>query len=75
MRKIRTIATVGEMSIAALGLVGAGAHAVFTTITSSTQTIIAGTPSVVTWASDASNACDSEANAITYDFTSGAFDQ
>jgi hypothetical protein len=47
MQKFRTIAMVGAMSIAGLGLIGAGAHAIFTTSTTSTQNITAGTLSVV----------------------------
>jgi predicted ribosomally synthesized peptide with SipW-like signal peptide len=47
MKRFRTIATVGVMSIAGLGLIGAGAHAVFTASTTSSQAISAGTLSVV----------------------------
>jgi len=53
MKRLRTIATVGAMSIAGLGLIGAGAHAVFTTSTTSSQTINAGTLDVVLSASGA----------------------
>jgi hypothetical protein len=45
--KLKTVAMTGVLSLAGLGLVGAGAHAVFTTSTTSSQTITAGTPSVV----------------------------
>jgi predicted ribosomally synthesized peptide with SipW-like signal peptide len=45
--KLRTVAMTGVMSLAALGLVGAGAHAVFTATTTSAQTISAGTLSLV----------------------------
>ena len=45
--KIRTVALTGVLSLAGLGLVGVGAHAVFTTSTASSQTIAAGTLSVV----------------------------
>jgi len=41
--KLRSVALVSVMSVAALGLIGAGAHAVFTTSTTSGQTITAGT--------------------------------
>jgi hypothetical protein len=41
--KFKSIAMTGMLSLAGLGLVGAGAHAVFTTTTSSAQTINAGT--------------------------------
>ena len=47
MAKFRTIAMVGAMSIAGLGLIGAGAHAVFTTSTTSSQQITSGNLSVV----------------------------
>jgi len=45
--KLRTVAMTGVMSLAGLGLVGAGAHAAFTATTTSNQTISAGTLSVV----------------------------
>jgi predicted ribosomally synthesized peptide with SipW-like signal peptide len=45
--KLRTVALTGVMSLAGLGLVGAGAHAAFSTSTTSSQTITAGTLSVV----------------------------
>jgi len=41
--KLRTVPLVGVMSIAGLGLIGIGAHATFTTSTSSGQSITAGT--------------------------------
>jgi hypothetical protein len=44
--KIKAIAMTGVMSLAGLGLVGAGAHAVFTTSTSSAQTVSSGTLAV-----------------------------
>jgi hypothetical protein len=44
--KLKTMAMTGVMSLAGLGLVGAGAHAVFTTSTTSAQTITAGNMSV-----------------------------
>jgi hypothetical protein len=51
--KLRTVAMTGVLSLAGLGLVGAGAHAVFTTQTSSTQTISAGVPAVYLYAAGA----------------------
>lgn len=44
--KLRNIAMMGAMGTAGLGLIGAGAHAVFTQNTASSQTITAGTMSV-----------------------------
>ena len=41
--KLRSVALVGVICLAALGLVGVGAHAAFTTSTTSGQTITAGT--------------------------------
>jgi hypothetical protein len=41
--KLRSVALVGIVCVAALGLIGVGAHAVFTTSTTSRQTITAGT--------------------------------
>jgi hypothetical protein len=41
--KLRSVAFVGVVCVAALGLIGVGAHAVFTTSTTSGQTITAGT--------------------------------
>jgi hypothetical protein len=41
--KLRSVALVGVVCIAALGLIGVGAHAAFTTSTTSSQTIKAGT--------------------------------
>lgn len=40
---LRNLALTGALSIAGLGLIGVGAHAVFTTSTQSSQTIAAGT--------------------------------
>jgi len=45
--KLKSMAMTGVMSLAGLGLVGAGAHAVFTTNTVSNQSITAGTLGVV----------------------------
>jgi len=41
--KFKSIAMTGMMSLAGLGLIGAGAHAAFTTTTTSNQTVTAGT--------------------------------
>jgi len=46
MKRFRTVAMAGSLGVAALGLIGAGAHAVFTTSTTSSQQITAGTLSV-----------------------------
>jgi predicted ribosomally synthesized peptide with SipW-like signal peptide len=51
--KLKTIALTGVMSLAGLGLIGAGAHAVFTTSTTSSQSITAGNLSVVLYANGA----------------------
>ena len=51
--KLRFIAMTGVMSLAGLGLIGAGAHAVFTQTTTSAQTINAGTPNVQLYSSNA----------------------
>jgi predicted ribosomally synthesized peptide with SipW-like signal peptide len=45
--KLKAVALTGVMSLAGLGLVGAGAHAVFTATTTSAQTITTGTLSLV----------------------------
>jgi hypothetical protein len=45
--KLRLVAMTGVLSLAGLGLIGVGAHAVFTTSTTSNQTVSAGTLSVV----------------------------
>jgi len=55
--KFRFLAMIGVMSLAGLGLVGAGAHAIWTTSSTSSQTITAGTPQVVLSSADASNGC------------------
>jgi predicted ribosomally synthesized peptide with SipW-like signal peptide len=44
--KLKTVAMTGMMSLAGLGLVGAGAHAAFTSTTSSVQPITAGSLNV-----------------------------
>jgi hypothetical protein len=62
--KFKTIAMTGVMSLAGLGLIGAGAHAVFTTTTASSQTINAGVPGVALWANGATNTCTTEAIAV-----------
>jgi hypothetical protein len=67
--KLKTIAMTGVMSLAGLGLIGAGAHAVFTTSSASSQQINAGVPGVALWANGATNGCTTEAiaaaNAVT----------
>ena len=57
--KLRTIAFIGAASLGGLGLIGVGAHAAFTTNTSSNQTITVGAPSVVLYAADALYGCTS----------------
>jgi hypothetical protein len=52
--KLKTIAMTGVMSLAGLGLIGAGAHAAFTANTSSVQPVYTGAPAVVTWAAGSS---------------------
>jgi hypothetical protein len=51
--KLKTVAMTGMMSLAGLGLVGAGAHAVFTATTASSQTVSAGALAVVVSSPDA----------------------
>jgi hypothetical protein len=68
--KLNKIAMTGVLSLAGLGLIGAGAHAVMTTSTNSSQEITAGTLSVVTWSADATNGCTTEAIAIADGCTS-----
>ena len=63
--KLRTIGMTGVMSLAGLGLVGAGAHAVFTQNTTSRQTITAGTMHV-TLHSDSANTVVSLADNSDY---------
>jgi hypothetical protein len=58
--KLKTVAMTGVLSLAGLGLIGAGAHAAFTTSTASSQEINAGTPSLVTWAANATNGCTTQ---------------
>ena len=58
---IRTMAFSGVAALAGLGLVGTGAHAVFTTSTSSSQTVQAGTALAYTWSSAAQPGCTTEA--------------
>jgi len=53
--KLKTVAMTGVLSLAGLGLIGAGAHAQFNTSTTSTQTINAGAPSVVLYNASATN--------------------
>src|SRR5271157_4126491 len=51
--KFRNFAVFGAASMMGLGLIGVGAHAVFTTSTASSQTITAGSPSVIVYSADA----------------------
>ncbi len=51
--KLKTIAMTGVLSLAGLGLIGAGAHAQFTQTTTSAQTITAGTMNVQLYSSNA----------------------
>jgi hypothetical protein len=67
--RFKNLAMVGAMSIAGMGLIGVGAHAVFTTSTVSAQTITAGTPHVLLWSADASNGCTTLAIAIANEGT------
>lgn len=62
--KLRTIGLTGAVSLVGLGLVGIGAHAVFTTGTSSTQSITAGTLGVVI-SSPSVAGCSTVANGCT----------
>jgi predicted ribosomally synthesized peptide with SipW-like signal peptide len=66
--KLRTVALSGVMSLASLGLIGAGAHAVFTTSTTSSQQITAGTLSLVLQATnpDGSQVSGYNTNSITF---------
>ncbi len=64
--KFKTIAMTGVMSLAGLGLIGAGAHAVFTGTVSSSQTINAGVPYVAMWSPTVGYPCDSQADATVY---------
>jgi hypothetical protein len=66
--KLKSVALTGVMSLAGLGLVGAGAHAVFTATTLSAQTISAGTLSLVLQATnpDGSQVAGYNTNSITF---------
>ena len=55
--KLRTVALTGVMSLSGLGLVGVGAHGVFSTQTTSNQTITTGTLDVVLSSPGASGNC------------------
>jgi predicted ribosomally synthesized peptide with SipW-like signal peptide len=67
--KLKTVAMTGVLSLAGLGLVGAGAHAAWTTSTSSSQTITAGTVGPVLLVSPDSPLCATLALAETNDCT------
>ncbi len=60
--KLRIVASMGVLSLAGLGLVGAGAHAVFTTSTASSQTITAARMNVVLSSSCATSATNNTDN-------------
>jgi predicted ribosomally synthesized peptide with SipW-like signal peptide len=66
--KLRTVAMTGMMSLAGLGLVGAGAHAAFTATTTSSQPITAGTLSLVLQATNpgGSQVSGYNTNSITF---------
>jgi predicted ribosomally synthesized peptide with SipW-like signal peptide len=66
--KLRTVALTGVMSLAGLGLIGAGAHAQFTATTTSSQQITAGTLSLVLQATnpDGSQVSGYNTNSITF---------
>jgi len=69
--KLRTVPLVGVMGIAGLGLIGVGAHATFTTSTSSGETITAGTPSdPLSGACLSGTNCPVDANNILYTLSS-----
>lgn len=70
--KLKTVAMTGVLSLAGLGLIGAGAHAAFTSSPTSAQSLTASSISVVTWsANDTSTPpCQTEAEAISNDCTS-----
>jgi len=61
--KLKTVAMTGVLSLAGLGLIGAGAHAAFTTSPTASQTITASSISVVTWSANDINGCTTEAYA------------
>lgn len=61
--KLRTMAVLGGLGVAAIALIGAGASAVFTTSTTSSQSITAGTLSVVLYGPGGSSGNGS--NALT----------
>jgi len=67
--KLKSIAMTGVMSLAGLGLVGAGAHAVFTATTSSGQTITAGTLAVVVSSPNAPGCTTSSDNCTSLTLT------
>jgi hypothetical protein len=66
--KLKTIAMTGVLSLAGLGLIGAGAHAQFTASTASSQAITSGTLSLVLQATnpDGSLVAGYNTNSITF---------
>ena len=60
--KIKTVAMAGVLSLAGLGLIGAGAHAQFDTATNSSQQITTGAPDVVLSGSCYGVTCVQDAN-------------
>jgi hypothetical protein len=60
--KLRTMAIIGALGVAAIALIGAGAAAQFATTTTSNQTINAGTLAVVVSSPDAPGCTSSEDN-------------
>jgi hypothetical protein len=66
--KLRSVAMTGVLSLAGLGLIGAGAHATFTTQTTSQQTIGAGKLAVVLTASGSSGCTSLSDNCTSLTF-------
>jgi len=66
--KLRTVAMTGVMSLAGLGLIGAGAHATFSATTTSSQAITGGTLGLVLQATnpDGSLVAGYNTNSITF---------
>ena len=60
--KLRTMAVLGGLGVAAIALIGAGASATFTTKTTSTQRITAGTLSLVLTAKNVASGYDTPAS-------------
>ena len=64
--KLRFVAMIGVLSLAGLGLIGAGAHAVFTAAPTSAQSLTASSISVVTYSANdiSSPPCQTQLEAI-----------